>query len=313
MKYSFVNTKKKIIYLRLLGRIGNQLFQYAFARKLLHDYGEDKAIILIDDSNCVKKKWENSLPFFNINCNVYIVHENILYKSIRLFKFFIIRNMFHIIRRNMNYIDKYYFEKKFQPFLNKFGLILCDNGYLDYNLAINKDVYIEGYFQCEKYFVDIKDIVKKEFTLKDDSNVSDYNFYNRIINNNTVCLSAKYEHNVGNKIFNVCDDGYWNTAISLMNKNIHNPLFFICSDNVDYVVNKYIKNINLDYIWQDKLFNVATTLIVMSKCKYFIIGNTTFAYWAQYLSTDKKLVIAPKKWVTVDMPIDIYDCSWKLV
>ena len=52
----------------------------------------------------------------------------------------------------------------------------------------------------------------------------------------------------------------------------------------------------------------------MGECKHFIIGNTTFGWWAQYLSDyNKKIVVAPSKWMKIDMPIDIYQKDWHLV
>ena len=69
-----------------------------------------------------------------------------------------------------------------------------------------------------------------------------------------------------------------------------------------------------DYVVQDKSKPVYVSLAAMSECKNFIIGNTTFGWWAQYLSkTDNKIVVAPSKWMSVDMPIDLYEDGWHLI
>ena len=69
-----------------------------------------------------------------------------------------------------------------------------------------------------------------------------------------------------------------------------------------------------DYVVQDKNSPVFLSLAAMAECKHFIIGNTTFGWWAQYLSEfENKMVIAPSKWMAIDMPIDIYQNNWILI
>ena len=53
------------IYLPLQGRIGNQLFQYAFARSIQKKMGVG-AVLVMDDSEILRCGWENSLPYYNL-------------------------------------------------------------------------------------------------------------------------------------------------------------------------------------------------------------------------------------------------------
>ena len=143
------------------------------------------------------------------------------------------------------------------------------------------------------------------------------NYYPDIVkirNRNSVCISIKVQHNVGNSIYDVCNDGYWQKAINYICQNVEDPLFFICSDNVEYVKENLIDCTKYDAVFQNPKIPVNVSLSIMGQCKHFVIGNTTFGWWAQYLCKyDKKIVVAPSKWMKIDMPIDIYQNGWHLV
>lgn len=299
-----------MIYIFLRGRIGNQLFMYAIAEELRFRRNCNEEIV-IDDTEVLNANWENSLEKYNLN-NVRYVHNH---DEVNKFKFKnLIRNFYYKYIFNKDYIKKYNLEKKYQRLFNKFGLILCENGYIDYKLPKNKNILIEGYFQSEKYFPNTKDLLKKYFSINEDVKQSNYPNIDLLKSRNSVCISIKVEHNVGSSLYDVCSNGYWKAAIKYITDNVENPLFFICSDNVDYVKNNLIDCSKYDAVFQEKTFPVTTSLAVMGLCKHFIIGNTSFGWWAQYLSTNKnKIVVAPSKWMKVDMPIDIYQDDWKLI
>lgn len=300
------------IYLPLQGRIGNQLFQYAFARKIQLSMPNNPTIIM-DDSDIIRCNWENSLKYYDLP-NVKYIHESIIEKHYFMSKQYFFRKVYRVLTRNKGYLEKIKVERKLAHFFNKNGLFFCENGYIEHHLNINRPIYIEGYFQSQKYFDDIKDDLLKLF---DGNQFSEYNVYpgiQKLRERNSVCISVKVEHNVGSSMYDVCSMKYWEEAIQYIIENVKNPLFFICSDNVDYVLNHLIDASKYDYVVQDKSKQVFVSLAAMSECKHFIIGNTTFGWWAQYLSkSDEKIVVAPSRWMAIDMPIDLYDEKWHLI
>lgn len=304
--------KKNTIYLPLQGRIGNQLFQYALARKI-QLLMPDNTFIVMDDSDIIRCGWENSLLNYNLPYVKY-VHTNILQTNNNLSKQYFLRKIYRIFTRNKNYIDKYKTETKLNPFFNRDGMFFCENGYIKPNLNLNKPIYIEGYFQSHKYFDDIKDDL---LTLFDSSQFKEFKNYpnlDKLQRRNSVCISVKIEHNVGSSMYDVCSVEYWKNAIEYITKVVPDPLFFICSDNVDYVLNHLIDASKYDYVVQAPQMPVHISLAAMSKCRHFIIGNTTFGWWAQYMSqAHDKIVVAPSRWMAVDMPIDLYQDNWHLI
>lgn len=306
------NTDRKTIYLPLQGRIGNQLFQYAFARRLQLDFGEGTELV-VDDSDVLRCKWVNSLKYYDLP-NVSYVHTNIRKNRLFLSWIYIIRMTYRLLTKWKDYNSKYEFEKKHQGFFNRNGVFICENGYINPKMENKKTVYIEGYFQSEKYFASVKDDIIRLFDGNQFKELNEYPCLDQLRSRNSVCISVKVEHNVGNPMYDVCTMDYWKSAIDFICENVEAPYFFICSDNVDYVLEHLIDASKYDYTVQDKNMPVHVSLSAMAQCKHFIIGNTSYGWWAQYLSKNKdKIVVAPSRWMGVDMPIDIYQDGWHLI
>jgi hypothetical protein len=285
---------------------------YAAARKLQLERNNDK--IVIDDTDVIDAEWTDSLPLYNLpNVQYTHTHEYISASEMRWQRHcmtFFMNFVFH-----KSYMEKYRLEKKYKKIFQYFGYYECENGYLSCSVPISRNVLMDGYFQSDKYFCDIGNILRKEFDLS--MTTSQYvssDFMEKIVNRNVVCLSAKVQHNVSNPMYNVCTKEYWEKAITYILDKVKNPLFFICSDNVEYVMNNLIDTSKYDVIEQPKDMPVHIALALMSLSKHFIIGNTTYAWWAQYLCKNPdKIVVAPSRWMNCDMPIDIYQDGWKLI
>ena len=299
-----------MIYLQVDGRIGNQLFMYAFAKNVSEETGDTD--IVIDDTKVLKRNYLNSLPFYHLD-NVTYVHNHKMLYSPRFMKQYIIFTMYRIIRKGLDFNRRFLMEKKWQPFFNRNGAILCENGYLNYNVKGKKYIFIDGYFQSDKYFKNIEKEIRATFSLSNSKELEKYPGIEQIRERNSVCVSIKVQHNVGSSIYDVCNDGYWQKAIDYICRNVEQPFFFICSDNIEYVRNNLIDCEKYDAIYQDSNVPVHISLAVMGQCKHFIIGNTTYGWWAQFLNPNKdKIVVAPSKWMRLDMPIDIYQEGWHL-
>lgn len=300
----------KQIYIILKGRIGNQLFIYGFARELQKRLNKNSEII-IDDCEVTSMNWENSLVYYDLQ-NVRYVHNRKEAKSIRwFFKFVILRIAEKITKCEGNFQEKYKKEKFIRPFLELCGVYLCENGYIDFKVKNQKRILLSGYFQSEQYFMNVRDELKNIFSLK---NNLQYNNLDLLESSNSVCVSIKVEHNVGSSMYAVCGKEYWKEAINYIITKVKDPVFFICSDNIDYVKKHLIDCSKYKAVFQDTTEPVYKSLAAMSRCKHFIIGNTTFAWWAQFLSNNpNKITIAPNQWMLVDMPISIYEDNWTLI
>lgn len=309
-----------MIYLKLRGRIGNQLFMYATARTIQWLKGDDDTIVIEDYKNQANDSlvYENSLVNYPLH-NVEFVHDLSIWHSVKLLP---LRIKWLFISRLMentkNFEKKYMISQKYQWFYNRCGVFHIQDGYVPYPSKFKKNVYVDGYFQSEKFFEPIKNEIKETFLLKEETDNCGYPNIDKIRERNTICISAKVQHNVGNKMYDVCDMDYYAKAINYMTEHVDNPLFFICSDDVEYVKENLIDTSKYDVVCQDSKYPVHISLAVMALCKHFIIGNTSFGWWAQYLSEhEDKIVVAPSKWYGAEIPQEIYKViyqdNWTLI
>jgi hypothetical protein len=107
---------------------------------------------------------------------------------------------------------------------------------------------------------------------------------------------------------------YFEIIREQIKKKVKNPVFFTFSDDIEWVRNNMNFGDNTKIYYESGNDPVWEKLRLMYNCKHFVISNSTFSWWAQYLSRNKdKIVIAPSRWRNYDSVLGIYELHWILV
>lgn len=278
-----------MVIIKIMGGLGNQLFQYATARNI-----------------SIKHK----MPL-KLDTNFYNIPE---YNGIfRLNKFNTIRDeanryeidllinenspsLYSKISKKLNIVSRY----------NKTTHILEGNhGLKDKRISkCDGNVYLEGWFQHEQYFKDIRTILLKEITLINGLCETNQKILESIKNCESVSLHIRRGDYLNNEYFSELPVQYYYTAIRYILKKVTNPILFIFSDDIPWaksnlsfeipmqfmdINSKRISNYHTRYDYED--------LILMKNCKHNIIANSSFSWWAAWLNENpNKVIIAPQKW-----------------
>ena len=98
---------------------------------------------------------------------------------------------------------------------------------------------------------------------------------------------------------NVCQTDYFIRAIQCIQETVAKPVFFVFSDDIDWCRETFSDS---NFIFCSSETNTDyEELRLMYNCKHFIIPNSTFSWWAQYLGDyEHKIVIAPNRWYNGD-------------
>lgn len=335
-----------MIVMRLRGRLGNQLFIYAFGRALQSKY--NMPLILVDNENDTggSKLNELNIPsdiiilkysvgyrfdYYNMKAEDYkkiktgisgtIEREHVYNKfckenNVPLMSLSQRMEVYKhkLMTRQCDLVERYEREKKDAKRLADKGLFVCENGYIDFKKPASKveNLYGFGYFQSEKYFEQIKDEIKIEAQRKEELRPELREYVDGIEKSNSVCLSIRMGDYLNNPILGVCTKEYYERAIVKIYEMHPDACIYVYSDDIEAVMNTFrFKN---KVISEPKGCSETEKLTYMSKCKHFIISNSSFSWWAQYMGNyEGKTVIAPNKWTKTPCPCDIYQAGWILI
>lgn len=272
-----------MIFVRLHGGLGNQLFQYAAGRRLslLRN-----AELVFEDSTFFHPPAGDTprrylLDCFDVSGRLCAADE---------------RAELHL------YLSRFW---KYLGPIRRFGryrVIYDSPGRICQELLNAPDrVVLSGYWQSEVYFSSIRDVIRKELCVLSPMSAADSAFADRIRQTNSVSIHIRrgdYVHHSATMAYHgVCSLDYYQSAIKRVIDRIEKPEFFVFSDDPEWVQ----RNIIIDRPWQQVIHTGEKAEIadfhLMSMCRHHIIANSSFSWWGAWLGErESSLVVAPQRW-----------------
>lgn len=266
-----------MIIVKLRGGLGNQLFQYALGRHLavLNQTELKLDVSLLDEIN----DWTYrtyGLGEFNIKATLATKDEiNRLRRAWRGFAKFL---------GGKNAILEPYFHF-YSP-----ALLLKDG------------VYLDGYWQSEKYFRDIVHLIREDLTPKTPLSKPCQAFKEFMTQCNSVSVHIRRgdyaSTSKANRYLKPCEADYYQKAIDYLINWVSKPVFFIFSDDILWVKANFKIDFPTHYIEGN---SAQEDLLLMASCQHHIIANSTFSWWGAWLNRHPdKIVTAPQKWFSTE-------------
>ena len=272
-----------MVITRLSGGIGNQLFQYAAGRMLAL---KNNDVLKLDiagytDPRTLFSDYPRAytLQHYNIKAQIATPEE------IRKIKY------------------PYGFISKLKRAFNK---KILRKFYRDYHPEIfswKGDVYLDGFFQSEKYFADSKNIILEDFRLttplsdvanklKESITQAEDGISLHVRRGDIVSDPNNFVYHRG------CSIEYYKKALEVLRPKLKSPHIFLFSDDIEWVKENIILDVPTTAISCPDLKDYEE-LYLMSQCKHNIISNSTFSWWAAWLNPNQnKMVISPDYWAT---------------
>jgi hypothetical protein len=269
-----------MIKVDLWGRMGNQMFQYAFATETARRF---KTFFTIIPSEKFELVTYFELDFFTRLC-----YHKFLFKA---YRFVIIRTFLFKNIRQVNHRS----------------------------LDVKNNIRYKGFFQSENFFINSKDKICKNFEIKKnwkEKYLKEYRLHfkdsDKIIAlhfRRTDYVNAGGDHVGGT---NLClPMTYYDNCLSLI-KNIEEYKIICISDDIEYVKEHYKERNNFFFLSNEAIIDFQFIL----NSNIAILANSTFSWWAGYLGSSKK-VFAPKYWsgfkIDLDYPYSIIPSKWESI
>jgi hypothetical protein len=296
-----------MIVFRLKAGLGNQLFQYAYARARSQRSNTGLRI----DTSWYKNISPKDTPR-SFDLKHYDIQAEIIERSTPESKYVTLaRKVWDKVKRDIfKENDFTFYQKYFSP------------------VNPNKTVYLEGYFNSERYFSDYSDLIRSELTLKKQLGTEAQKretLLTDLINSGKipVLIHVRRGDYVTNKnaaqFHGIKTNTYYQDALvkidELLKEDTKQVVYILASDDISALHSEIVPLLDNRefYILSHPDIANYEEIHLMSLCKHFIIANSSFSWWGAWLSHNvHKIVIGPKEWVSnpnIKTP-DILPDSW---
>lgn len=280
---------------KILGGLGNQMFQYAFFLSI-QKRNKNSKIDLTDFTHYGLHQGFELSKVFNIDLEGVVasvqevnkVKDNSMFFRIRKkLGFFIFGNP-NIFLKNSHFIQPNFSE------------------YRNINNLENPS-YLEGYWQTERYFKDYKQDILDIFNWTDISQ-KNLEVIEKMETENSVAIHIRHFDKPKNlrqliyyfrlrMVWRICSKEFYLKSMDYFTSNTKNPVFYICTDNISWVKRNLPTSIKYKIIDWNRNEDSHFDMLLMSKCKHNIISMSSFSWWSAWLNQNpNKIVIAPKRW-----------------
>lgn len=160
-----------------------------------------------------------------------------------------------------------------------------------------ENMYLSGYFACEKYYADILYDLREKLQFPPSPNPLNQEMAAEMQKCNSVSMHIRrgdYLNPENKGMFgNICTPTYYRKAMEVMREQVPKAHFYIFSDDIPYVKKEFkgdaytVVDINHG---KDSFYD----MWLMSQCKHNICANSTFSFWGARLNPDEeKVTIRP--------------------
>lgn len=182
--------------------------------------------------------------------------------------------------------------------------------YFDGIKRVPSSCYLRGYWQSERYFAAVADVIRADFAFRLPLSGENRRLAETMRTVNAVSLHVRRGDYLSNphtlSVHGVCSLEYYVRAIRHIVERVPDPVFFVFSDDLDWVKDVLQLEYPCHFVEHNRGSESYNDMRLMSLCSHHILANSSFSWWGAWLnSSDTKIVLAPAQWFA--RPVDVAD------
>lgn len=291
-----------MIILNCKDGLGNQMFEYGFAKFLKKVCGEKDKIVINNYFFENGKRRNYSLFHFELDDTVTVLSN---FKQKITTAYFILRlfSCYPKVAFKWFFSHSRPYDEDTFAYSSKKGMYVNFNTFHRFDISPSKAKmkFIYGNYENYSYIEPVLDDLRKEFTVKTEPSEENKKVLERLNSCESVCVHIRRGDYLDPQwaMLNVCDFDYYQKGMDELQSCHPNAKFFIFSnthEDIEWIKENYHFKQEVEYI--DLNNPDYEELRLMRACHHFVISNSTFSWWASVLAErDYKTVVVPERWV----------------
>lgn len=291
-----------MIIVNLIGELGNQMFEYAYARALSAEFGDEEIVINPYFSKFYNIASESSFRMTPNRLNHLKLNRNV--KEISPAKGMLLGGSIFVPYAFEGVFGvKYMTPEKYIRRTERGNFRLSNYGfsYFKHSDTCGKDIVVTGLYQSEKYFSKIREILLEEFQVSSEPSPQNQRMIHELSSCNSVCVHVRMGDYLDPRwsFMNICNEDYYRRGMEYIAGRVEDPVFYIFSnthEDLEKIKQKYKWEYPVKYV--DLQNSGHEDMRLMYHCRHFVMPNSTFSWWGSYLSQNKnKIVCVPDQWL----------------
>jgi len=278
-----------MIVVKLKGGLGNQMFQYAVGRELQRRNGGE---LVLDLTQLLDRLPRKNMAVRDYNLDIFRIQPH----------FTLLSRFARHLPVPLLYM---YGSSALVRALDRAGLqryVTEPVGFHEGVLEARGNVYLDGYWQSPKYFAGSEAVLRGEFEVKQPLSPAGELVAALMTSTDSICVNVRRTDYVtvqgSLETHGFMGKEYYDRGIEQIAPRLKNPHIFVTSDDMVWCR----ENLRFDYPTtvlghECKGYKFGEELALMTRCKHFLIPNSSFAWWAAWLNPSReKIVVCPKNW-----------------